>query len=62
MHEPDREYLSMFTLDPATEYDWEDLNGFDFSYSYDDETDPFDDRNIADGEDSILDDDFLFEN
>jgi len=62
MHEPDRQFLSRLILDPATEYGWEDLDGFDFSYSYDDERDPFDDRNITAVDDSILDDDFLLEN
>ena len=60
MYDSDREYLSRFTLDPALEPSFEDLYGSDFSY--DDEINPFDNENIPDSEDLILDDDFLFEN
>lgn len=60
MYDSDRQYLSRFTLDLATESSFEDLYGSDFSY--DDEIDPFDNENIPDSEDLILDDDFLFEN
>jgi hypothetical protein len=60
MYDSDRQYLSRFTLDPATESSFEDLYGSDFSY--DDEINPFDTENIPDSEDLILDDDFLFEN
>jgi len=60
MYDSDRQYLSRFTLDPATESSFEDLYGSDFSY--DDEINPFDNENIPDSEDLILDDDFLFEN
>ena len=60
MNDSDRRYLSWFALDPAMEYKWEDLYGFDFSYP--DEIDQFDDENISDSEDLILEDDFLFEN
>lgn len=62
MNASDRQYLSRFALDPAIEYDGEDLDGFDFSYSSDAELDPFDDENIQDAEDTIPEDDFLFEN
>ena len=60
MYDSDRQYLSRFTLDPATESSFEDLYGSDFSY--DDEINPFDNENIPDSEDLIPDDDFLFEN
>jgi hypothetical protein len=60
MYDSDRKYLSRFSLDPAIEYGCEDLSGSDFSY--DDEMDPFDDENILDAQDSIPEDDFLFEN
>jgi len=60
MYDSDRQYLSRFTLDPATESSFEDLYGSDSSY--DDEINPFDTENIPDLEDLILDDDFLFEN
>jgi uncharacterized damage-inducible protein DinB len=60
MYDSDREYLSRFTLDPALEPSFEDLYGSDFSYL--DEIDQFDDENISDSEDLILEDDFLFEN
>jgi len=60
MYDSDREYLSRFTLDPALESSFEDLYGSHLSY--DDEIDPFDDENISDSEDLILEDDFLFEN
>ena len=58
MNNSDREYLSRFSLDPAIEYSFEDLYGSCFS---DDEIDPFDDETISDAEDSIPEDDFLFE-
>jgi hypothetical protein len=60
MYDSDREYLSRFTLDPALEPSFEDLYGSDCSYP--DEIDQFDDENISDSEDLILEDDFLFEN
>ena len=60
MYDSDRQYLSRFTLDPATESSFEDLYGSDFSY--DDEINPFDNENIPDSEDLIPEDDFLFEN
>jgi len=60
MYDSDRQYLSRFTLDPATESSFEDLCGSDFFY--DDEPDPFDDEDIPDSDDLILDDDILFEN
>jgi hypothetical protein len=60
MYDSDREYLSRFTLDPALEPSFEDLYGSDFSCP--DEIDQFDDENISDSEDLILEDDFLFEN
>jgi hypothetical protein len=59
MYDSDREYLSRFTLDPALEPSFEDLYGSDFSYA--DDTDQFDEENISDSEDLILEDDFLFE-
>lgn len=58
MNDSDREYLSRFSLDPATEYSGE-LDGSNLSY---DESEPFDDENILDSEDWIMEDDFLFEN
>ena len=58
MNASDREYLSRFSLDPAIENTFEDLYG---SYFSDDEIDPFDDETISDAEDSIPEDDFLFE-
>ena len=58
MNDSDREYLSRFSLDPAIEYSFEDLYA---SYFSDDELDPFDDETISDAEDSIPEDDFLFE-
>jgi hypothetical protein len=60
MNDSDRKYLSRFSLDPVIEYSFEDLYGSDFSY--DEEINPFDDENVPDSEDLILDDDFLFEN
>ena len=60
MYDSDRQYLARFTLDPAIESSFEDLYGSDFSY--DDEINPFENENIPDSEDLILDDDFLFEN
>ena len=60
MYDSDREYLSRFTLDPALEPSLEDLYGSDFSYP--DDIDQFDEENISDSEDLILEDDFLFEN
>jgi hypothetical protein len=60
MYETDRKYLSRFALDPATEYGLEDLCGSDLSY--DDEMDLFDVENKPNTKDSILEDDFLFEN
>jgi hypothetical protein len=62
MYDSDREYLSRFTLDPALEPSFEDLYGSDLFYADEDERDPFDDENISDSEDVILEDDFLFEN
>ncbi|MGD8880491.1 MAG: hypothetical protein PVI82_01290 [Desulfobacterales bacterium] len=62
MNDSDRRYLSRFALDPTMEYRWKDLYGFDFSCPYDDEMDPFNDRNILDAEDTIPEDDFLFKN
>ena len=59
MNYSDKEFLSRFSLDPATEYSFEDLYG---SYFSDDEMDPFDNEKIPDSEDLILEDDFLFEN
>jgi hypothetical protein len=58
MNDSDREYLSRFSLDPSIENTFEDLYG---SYFSDDEIDPFDDETISDVEDSIPEDDFLFE-
>jgi hypothetical protein len=58
MNDSDREYLSRFSLDPALEYSG-DLDGSNLSY---DESEPFDDENILDSEDWIMEDDFLFEN
>ena len=60
MNASDRQYLARFALDPAMEYRWEDLYGFDFPYSYYDEMDPFDDENILDAKDTIPENDFLF--
>jgi hypothetical protein len=60
MNDSDKEFLSRFSLDPATEYSFEDLYGSYFSD--DDEIDPFENEKIPDSEDLILDDDFLFEN
>ena len=62
MNASDRQYLSRFALDPVMEYRWEDLYGFDFYYSTDDEMNPFDDESIPDTEDTIPEDDFLFKN
>ena len=59
MNYSDKEFLSRFSLDPATEYSFEDLYGSYFSD--DDEINPFDDENISDAEDSVPEDDFLFE-
>ena len=60
MSDYDRKYLSRFALDPATEYDLDDLYGSD-NYS-DEEMGLFDVENILNAKDSILEDDFLFEN
>jgi len=61
MYDSDKKYLSRFALDPSIEYGCEDLNGADFPYPCDEEADLFDDENILDLEDSILDDDVLAE-
>ena len=61
MNESDKRYLSRFALDPKMGSRWEDLYEFDFSYP-DDETDPFDDENTLDAEDTNPDDGFLSEN
>jgi hypothetical protein len=63
MMDSDRQYLSRFELDPDIEFRWEDLYGFDVSYefTYDDEMDTIDDENMLDAEDTIPEDDFLFE-
>ena len=61
MNESDKEFLSRFSLDPETECSFEVLYGFDFSYG-EEEMIPLDDENISDAEDSIPEDDFLFEN
>ena len=60
MNYSDKEFLSRFSLDPAIEYSFEDLYGRDFSYE--EEINPFDDENISDSEDLILEDGFLFDN
>ena len=60
MNESDREFFSRFSLDPAIESSFEDLYGSDFSH--DDEINSFDDENIPDSDDLMLEDDFLFEN
>jgi hypothetical protein len=60
MNASDRQYLARFALDPATEYDLEDLFGSDLSY--DGEMDLFDVQNKLNAKDSILEDDILFEN
>ena len=62
MYDSDRQYLARFTLGPALESGFEDLYGSDFFYSDEDEINPFENENIPDSEDLILDDDFLFEN
>ena len=61
MNDSDREYLSRFSLDPETERSFEELYGFDFTYG-EEEMSPLDDENVSDAEDSIPEDDFLFEN
>jgi hypothetical protein len=60
MNASDRKYLSRFVLDPAIEYGLDDLDESDLSY--DDEMDLFDVKNKLNAKDSILEDDFLFEN
>ena len=60
MNYSDKEFLSRFSLDPGTEYSFEDIDGSYFSD--DDEMDPFDNEKIPDSEDLILEDDFLFDN
>jgi hypothetical protein len=60
MNDSDKEFLSRFALDPEIECGFEDLYGSYFSY--DDEINPFDDENVPDSDDLILEDDFLFEN
>jgi hypothetical protein len=60
MNESDRTYFSRFSLDPAIEYSFEDLYGSYFYYE--EEINPFDDENISDSEDMILEDGFLFDN
>lgn len=60
MYESDREYLSRFVLDPETEYGFEELYGLDFSVEEEEMT-PVYDENDSDAEDSISEDDFLFE-
>jgi hypothetical protein len=59
MNDSDKEFLSRFSLDPALESSFEDLYGSYFSD--DDEINPLDDENMPDSDDSILKDDFLFE-
>jgi len=59
MNASDRQYLARFALDPAMEYKWEDLYGFDFSCPYE-EMDPYEDENILDTEDTIPGNGFLF--
>ena len=59
MYESDREYLSRFSLDPETEYSFEELYGFDFSNE--EEMSPLGDENISSTEDSIPEDDLFFE-
>lgn len=63
MYDSDRHYLSRFELDPNIEFQWEDLYGSDISDEFDDdEMDTYDHENILDAEDTIPEDDFLFEN
>ena len=63
MNDSDRQYLSRFELDPDIEYQWEDIYGSDIPYKFnDDEMDLFDVENKPNAKDSILEDDFLFEN
>jgi hypothetical protein len=59
MNASDRKYLSRFALDPATEYGLEDLYGSDLYY---DEMDLSDVKNKLNTKDSILEDNFFFEN
>jgi hypothetical protein len=58
MNASDRDYFSRYSLDSATGSQ-DDLYAFEFSY--DNQTDPFDDGNLLDAEDIILEDDFLNE-
>ena len=59
MNDSDRLYLSRFSLDSGTEYGFEDLYGG--NSFYEEGLNPFNDENILDPEDVILEDDFLFD-
>ena len=61
MNDLDKEFLSRFSLDPETEFSFEELYGFEFSYG-EEEMCLLDDDSISQADDSIPEDDFLFEN
>ncbi len=59
MNVADRNYLSRFAMDSSMEYGQDGLYGFEFSY--DSPSGHFDDENLLDAEDIMLEDDLLFE-
>lgn len=60
MNVSDMKYLSKFAMDPALEYEHDDLYGFEFTF--DGQADSLDNENLLESDDLLEDDEFLFEN